>query len=360
MKIFRIHSLLSLLLAVPGYISVAQPGGNIPVSDSPSTAVQAPYPGLVNMANPGKYNYIQSITPDQPMQSLPASGYQYRQQRDYFDGLGRPLQSIQRRAHADGNDIIQVHVYDSLGRERYQYLPYANQPFANQVPGTIQLHVNTMMRNFYDLSGPDEAPYSRTDYEASVLSRPLKQLQPGRAWVGGNRGVRNLFRFNTQGEVMLWNIDRALHAKPYVNGTYSAGELSVTETTDEDGRINQEFKDKDGRLVLQKRYVNNPVPYYAHTGYACTYYVYDDQGRLRFVIPPQGVNNVPLGWDVDPIREFCYSYEYDRRGRLIERKIPGKAVEEFVYDDRSLAATATRSKTTNGPLPFMMAMTGPS
>ncbi len=239
------HSIIGTALTVlVSAVTFAQPGGNIPVADSPGTAVQAPYPGLINMANPGKYNYIQSITPDQPLQSLPASGYQYRQQRDYFDGLGRPLQTIQRKAHADGYDIIQPYVYDSLGRQRYQYLPYANKPVVAQTPGTIQLHANTMMRNFYDLAGADEPPYSRTDFEASALGRPLKQLQPGRAWVGGNRGVESRYQYNVANQVMRWYIDQALHAKPYVNGTYAAGELYLTETVDEDGHIYQELRIK--------------------------------------------------------------------------------------------------------------------
>ena len=247
MKRYNFSTLGVVLALLNGAVANAQPGGNIPVADSPGTAVQAPYPGLVNMANPGKYNYIQSITPDQPLQSLPATGYQYRQQRDYFDGLGRPLQTIQRKAHADGYDIIQPYVYDSLGRQRYQYLPYANKPFSNQVPGTIQLAANTLMRNFYDLAGADEPPYSRTDFEASALGRPLKQLQPGRAWVGAGRGQTSKYQFNKLViEVLDWHIENTFHAVPVMRGFYAPGTLRVVETVDEDGKKIREYTDKDG------------------------------------------------------------------------------------------------------------------
>jgi hypothetical protein len=45
----------------------------------------------------------------------------------YFDGLGRPLQTVTWQASPAGRDIVQVFEYDALGREAKKYLPYAEQ-----------------------------------------------------------------------------------------------------------------------------------------------------------------------------------------------------------------------------------------
>ena len=76
-----------------------------------------------------------------------------------------------------------------------------------------------------------------------------------------------------------------------------------------------------------------------------TYYVYDDAGQLRWVVTPEG--SALLGtsgtWalsdgtgisDVNTSNaaKYCYIYTWDGLGRQLSRKIPGKAVEYFVYD----------------------------
>lgn len=310
------------------------PENNIPQADSPTINTPAEYPGLINLNVTGALNYVQVITPDQAMQSLPSSGYKYRQQRNYFDGLGRHLQSVTRRGHADGYDIIQPFVYDALGRERYQYLPFAYKaPLALNL-GNIRLDVATSLRGFYEEAGPDEPPYSRTDFEASALARPLKDLSPGKGWVGSDRGVTENYTFNVANEVWVWKIGTNNTDLPVNNGYYGAGELHCTVTTDEDGHLTKEFKDKEGNVILRKVLESTATPDYGHTGYACTYYVYDDLKRLRYIIPPQAVYNLPNPIDLTDLKEYCFSYFYDERGRLIEKKIPGKELEEFVYDKR--------------------------
>ena len=42
----------------------------------------------------------------------------------YFDGLGRPIQTVKAKASPLGYDIVQPIVYDAYGRENKKYLPY--------------------------------------------------------------------------------------------------------------------------------------------------------------------------------------------------------------------------------------------
>lgn len=309
------------------------PANNIPVTLPLTAPDSVPYPELYNIAVADKVNFVRNVILDQPLQTLSGS-YSHRQHTEYFDGLGRSLQSVDKRAHASGNDIVQHHVYDAVGRERYQYLPFAAPLSLLTTPGQMKPSVNTHMRGFYDQAGPDEQPYSRTDFDNSPLNRPLKQLNPGRSWVGSDRGANYSYESNVTNEVLLWSIGTQSNAVPTLSGTYAAGELSVTVVTDEDGNITKEFKDKNGNLVLKKNYVFYFPPDYAHTGYACTYYVYDDVNRLRYVLPPMAVYNMPGNWDINAVKDYCYSYYYDKRGRLAEKKIPGQALEEYVYDRR--------------------------
>jgi RHS repeat-associated protein len=313
----------------------SSPGLNIPVADSPSAGNTVPYPGLVNMINYSKFNYVRTIIPDQPVAALPSGAYKYRQSTDYFDGLGRPLQTVIKKGHADGYDVIQPHVYDALGRERYSYLPYVmNNPLATYA-GKMRLQVLNELPWFYNQNGPDEQPYSRTDFDDAEMGKVIKQSAPGRSWVGSERGKRTVYLLNQQNEVRNWNIGRNETDLPVTTAFYGPGELSVTQSTDEDGKSVFEYKDKDGLLVLRKnRLVTGVIDMTDHNNFACTYYVYDDQNRLRYVIPPLAVSQINGSWDLSTVPELCFSYFYDYRGRLILKKIPGKEVEEFVYDKR--------------------------
>lgn len=67
-------------------------------------------------------------------------------------------------------------------------------------------------------------------------------------------------------------------------GYYANGSLNGTKITDEDGNVSYEFKDKMGRVVLNRQMDGS----LAHD----TYYVYDDYGNVRFVLPPLAPDNL--------------------------------------------------------------------
>lgn len=134
----------------------------------------------------------------------------------YFDELGRPLQTIQRQASGkDKNDIIQHFEYDMFGREVKKFLPYVHaQQTGNYVSGG-----NANVFNFYKkTSGNDVDGIVRTlyPYEEALLERsPLGKLEeqgaPGAHWqpsntmIGGAGHTKRLkVESSETGEVKYW------------------------------------------------------------------------------------------------------------------------------------------------------------
>ena len=67
-----------------------------------------------------------------------------------------------------------------------------------------------------------------------------------------------------------------------------------------------------------------------------TYYVYDDLGQLRAVLPPALSGHLSVG-AVEPclLRQYAYLYKYDAAGNLSAKKLPGIDWTYYVYDRNS-------------------------
>ena len=165
------------------------------------------------------------------------------------------------------------------------------------------------------------------------------QTAPGKSWGGNNKGVRAISRTNRLAEdVRMFTIAAAIASVPQYTGLYNAGELIVTETTDEQDNKVIEYKERNGLVVLKKVQSSN-ILQDGYTGWLCTYYVYDDFRRLRYVVPPKAVewmiaNSWNLSTNTTVQNEFCFRYEYDAEGRMIIKKVPGAGEVWMVYDGR--------------------------
>jgi hypothetical protein len=307
-------------------------------------------------------NYIRTWLPLQPytaegdVTSTSRTVNQVNQATQYIDGLGRSLQMVNWQTSPAKKDIVAPVVYDILGREGYKYLPYTSSgdngsfkadPFGDQAGfyGSTYLSEQPALRG-------EQYFYGRTVFENSPLSRPLKTFAPGNNWAGSEgasgaleHAVQIAYASNTASdEVRLWtigyNADITVNV-PASTTYYDAGELYKTTTQDELGKQVIEYKDKEGHVVLKKVQIDNEPSADAHTGWLCTYYVYDDLGQLRFVLPPKAVNAV-IGnsWAIaaDVASELCFGYEYDSRNRMIGKKVPGAAWVYLVYDMRDRLA----------------------
>jgi RHS repeat-associated protein len=264
----------------------------------------------------------------------------------YFDGLGRPLQTVSWQASPQKKDLVAPQVYDALGREAYQFLPYVQQDLGNG-NGQFKYDAFTQQKAFNatQYGGQGETYfYGKTEFEASPLNRPIKSMAQGNSWVGNNKGTQQQYLLNdaVADGVRIWTIGNAPTDMPISTGTYPTGELYKNVTVDEHNRRVMEFKNKEGQVVY-KRVQRGTSPSMATLNWLNTYYIYDGFNRLRWVIQPKGVellfNN---GWNFastpnagTTLRdELCFYYRYDDQGRMTVKKVPGAGEVYMVYDNR--------------------------
>lgn len=260
--------------------------------------------------------------------------YEVRQTTQYFDGLGRPMQTVSRQASPSLTDMISVQLYDDYGRESSQFLPYTASASAN---GNIKLTPLSDQLAFNAAQFPSENYYSgSTSFERSPLNRTVAIYAPGNSWIGSQRGVTSQYLFNLVSDsVQQWSIASTPGSIPVSAGAYPAGMLTKTITTDEASHQVVEFSDKEGHVILKKVQALE-APGLAHHGWACTYYIYDQVGNLRYVLQPNAVKLIKTNWVVLQlvVDDLSFCYEYDARNRVIFKKVPGAKAQVVVYDRR--------------------------
>src|SRR5690554_2855518 len=245
----------------------------------------------------------------------------------YFDGLGRPIQQIAHKQSATGQDIITHIEYDEFGRQIKDYLPYVAGRSGGNMAFDPIARDNTISFYENEWEATTSVPFSEKQLENSPLGRVLRQGAPGEAWqLNQNNVIRFEYQTNVVDEVKLFKANTSsmtngvYEATLSQSGNYPANQLYKTIVTDENGAKTEEFKDKEGQVVLKRTYnvINNPLVANRHD----TYYVYDIYGNLTFVIPPKAANLGVITTTI--LNNLCYQYRYDSRNRLVEKKIPGR------------------------------------
>ncbi len=262
-------------------------------------------------------------------------GTKYLDAIQYYDGLGRPVQNVQRKVTPSGADLVTLQEYDAVGRESNRWLPGTSSANGAYVtPETVKTSAK-------GLNG-DQNPYSLPVYEASPLNRVLEQYGPGTPWQSNSRSAKSAYLTNVSGNdtlnCMYYKVsDTSASADSLVTvtlaGNYATAELYVTRTADEDDNTSFEFKDKLGQVVLTRQLVRSGSTKILHD----TYYVYDDYGNLTAVLPPLASDNMNSGtsWSnatSTALRNYAYLYMYDGRNRCKAKRLPGCAWTYYVYD----------------------------
>ena len=171
----------------------------------------------------------------------------------------------------------------------------------------------------------------RTEYEPSALNRVLRTHKPGAEYQSDTRSMQTSYMGNAASTILRLRVDpddRSLTADSY----YAANELSGTHSTNEDGAVVVTYTDKDDRMVYENRQLRNG----SATENIITYYVYDDCGRLTWVVTPKGSDLLSAGSNFSPESDFakqnCYVYFYDEWGRVYEKRFPGREPMCIVYN----------------------------
>ena len=285
---------------------------------------------LILMAQSTNQNYILSKTYQN------SAGTSSLDVIQYFDGLGRPVETVQKVITPSGADFVSLKGYDNLGRDSINWLPIVspNSGGAYVTPTSI---TGGSPKTYYDY---DIKPYTKTEYENSPLSRIIGQYGAGNAWYANSKKVITGYQLNSGSEVLYYFVNSSNQLER--NGTYAANSLYKTVVTDEDGKQVTEFKDKLGRVVMKQSSTD-----------VKTYYIYNDLGQLSYVLPPIATDSLPASGVISDehgvIKRYAYLYKYDERGNNTRKRLPGCDSISMIYDksDRLILSQDGNQRTTN-------------
>ena len=251
----------------------------------------------------------------------------------YYDDIGRLDQAVRQKFTPQMKDLVTWQEYDSWGRKSNTWLPVP----VMQDSGMYVLSEVYKKQALKTYEG-DTRTYTSYKYEASPLEKVVEQCGPGHVWHEHGRMVRTTEFTNVAGDDTLdcysfQFVEGAGEALSILAGrNYSDGSLFVVRTEDEGGKIAFEFKDKSDKVVLLRQAES------ATGGKQVldTYYVYDDLGQLRAVLPPALSGHISVG-AVEPrlLEQYAYLYKYDAAGNLSAKKLPGIDWTYYVYDRNS-------------------------
>lgn len=218
-----------------------------------------------------------------------AAGSKYMASYDYYDGLGRLFQKVQKGITPAGSNLISLQEYDGAGRRSESWLPI--------VSSSVYMSPSAIKSAAPGNYSSDSRPYSKPVYSVSPLDRILKRYSPGAAWA--SKPVTMDYLANSS-DVNCINYSVSSSGALVNNGTYAAGQLRVVKRIDEDQHVSYTFTDKQGHILLERQMQGSEQ----HD----TYYVYNDLDNLCFVLQPmyQSVSNLD---------QYAFQYKYDNRNR---------------------------------------------
>ncbi|MBL1214654.1 MAG: RHS repeat-associated core domain-containing protein [Ignavibacteriae bacterium] len=254
----------------------------------------------------------------------------------YSNNNGKQIQNIAIASSPSQKDVIAFTRYDNIGIASTNFLPYVD--LLGTADGSYRPDAEDEQNGFY--SSPPQSvasssyPYAKRVYELSPLLRDLEQGAPGEAWQPGSATIKTDYLTNSADEVLYWKVDVD---DLILDNYYSENTLFKTKITDENGKVSYIYKDKNDREILKVSMFDDGVENVA----VSTYYVYDEKGNLRFVIPPEAVEELGTTTSLTLIpnpttptirSKWITEYKYDGYNRQIEKIMPEEEVVTTVYD----------------------------
>ncbi|MFA9391538.1 MAG: N-acetylmuramoyl-L-alanine amidase [Prolixibacteraceae bacterium] len=291
-------------------------------SNTIPSSITSPTNNVVSLSTSTSQNYIRSTMFRSPFTAVPTSFNRTDAAVDvqYFDGLGRLIQSVAAFASPNGIDVINETEYDDFGRASRQHLPFESNMNQGSYDASWEYHKNYFYgTNLFDHwpTGDKNTTVAETKFENSPLNRVLQQGAPGADWQPDTHPVEFKYLTNT-GNMTSFKFN----GNNFSGINYSPGTLFVTKIIDEDDHETMEYKDFEGKVICKT--------VTTISGTDRTLYCYDDFGLLRCVVPPKAT--IPA--NSPALHDLCFYYRYDARKRLIEKKIPDADWVFLIYDAR--------------------------
>ena len=254
---------------------------------------------------------------------LSADRSRYADEVVYYDGLGRPVETVRRGATPSGQSVVSLLEYDGAGRPVRSWRPVVGD--GSFMPAGA---VSAAAEALYG----DSHAFTTTIYQKSPLETVEGTVRPGdvlasspatvKRYVNGSAREFLAYRFGVDDGGTLVN-----------NGPWPDGMLAAEKSVDEDGRTLIVFTDEHDRTLLERRLADAGV-------YADTYFVYDGYGDLRYIVPPPAADvlatdrNYGASWDTAfaAVDDYCYYYEKNIFGHVTLFKQPGREAVVYRYD----------------------------
>jgi RHS repeat-associated protein len=287
----------------------------------------------VNMISYTRF-FKAGFTSSTPLYQLQPSDLE--QINTYKDGIGRAIQTVAVGRSAYGGDIVTPMVIGRNGMADTTFLPYTTDTpqgkfYSNAIRGSTAANSYTSSQQYLYYQGTtkvvtDTNPYSRAIFRNTPDARIVEQGFPGADWQPGtSHTLRNQIALSSSANlpVRMWN------ANGTTSGNYPDKSVTVVVTTDENNNLIRTYTDSRGLTVLKQIQATSST-------WLQTYYIYDNFGRLTYQVPPLAVTTLGSASSLDAnsnsVAELIYKYTYDSVGNVVEKKIPGMALQWIVYD----------------------------
>ena len=244
----------------------------------------------------------------------------------YYDGLGRSTVVITPEVGQNSEDLISFTKINPLtGRVEESYLSYYRDPSTYHGEYIDADFAEKEQATFYETApniANDSKAFARKMYDAR--GRVKAVIAPG-----AERHLNSIkkeytyesFEPDIHGDIIHWKIDNELPSK---DGIYSKNELYLTTVTSEEGIKIRTVKDSRGLTITTQQYDSD------NSKWIGSYNVYDDFGRVRFIVP-QILSEIEIS-SSDQVDELAFQYKFDRKGRLVRERSPGSGWVSYVYD----------------------------
>ena len=276
------------------------------------------------------------------------TGTDYNSTVTYYDGLYRQEQTVQVGASPAGGDIVSFVEYDCMGRaDSVSYLPFVTAA-ASGAKVSDPLSEQTA---FYSAKfGTGQGDYARSykTYDDSPSGLVLNQTSPGEYRSFSGYYTHFGYRLNTQADaIRRYRMEGDSSLK--FDGYYAAERLTVkrvlaakdnaTEAEQAQRQESYEYTNAQGQVIAKEVRVSE-------TDRRMTYYVYDDLGQQRYVLPPAQHEALTDGTIYTPsqLHKLSYYTEYNDKGQAVRQWNPGTDCVYSLYDRRGRLAMTQSGK----------------